>query len=81
MQKLAVGGMYRHYKGSMARVICEAKHSETLEDMVIYVHLEDGGIWARPKAMFLEKVMHEGKKVDRFKQIPFKLKIRPRGKK
>jgi hypothetical protein len=32
-----------HYKGTKAKIIAEALHSETLEPMVIYIHLEDGG--------------------------------------
>lgn len=29
-------GVYQHYKGSRYRVVGIAKHSETLEDMVVY---------------------------------------------
>lgn len=51
------------------KVLMEVKHSETLEDMVVYVHLDDGQIWARPKQMFLEKIKIEGKVIDRFKLL------------
>ena len=77
MTKLEIGGMYEHYKGTKVRVICEALHSETLEPMVVYMHLEDGGMWARPKKMFLEAILKNGKKVLRFKKIKQKILIKP----
>ena len=50
-------GKYRHYKGNEYEVLCIAKHSETLEPMVIYRALYgEGGIWARPAAMWNETV-------------------------
>lgn len=58
-------GMYRHYKGHVYKVMGVAKHSETLEELVIY---SDGkNWWVRPKRMFGEKVTVKGKKVPRFK--------------
>lgn len=50
-------GRYRHYKGNKYTVIGTARHSETLEEMVVY-HQEYGehGLWVRPKEMFLEMV-------------------------
>ena len=47
------GDKYRHFKGSIMEVITLAKHSETLEELVIYKH--DENIWARPVSMFLSK--------------------------
>ena len=51
------GQIYRHYKGNVYRVIGTAKHTESLEDLVIYCkennHEE---IWARPTVMFEEKL-------------------------
>ena len=44
---------FRHFKGSIVEIICIAKHSETLEDMVVYTH--DNKIWVRPLSMFLDK--------------------------
>lgn len=57
-RNVIVGAMYRHYKNhKVYRVLCEAKHSETEEDLVIYEALyDDHKIWARPKSMFLEDV-------------------------
>ena len=61
MQMLKNGGLYRHYKGKNYRVIAQATHSETLEQMVVYQALYgEGGMWVRPLAMFLEDVTIEG---------------------
>ena len=54
MEKVEVGKIYRHFKGHMIEIVCIAKHSETLENMVIYKHLGSGEFWARPEKMFLE---------------------------
>ena len=69
MKNLEIGAIYRHYKGTKVRVICEAIHSETEEYLVVYMHLEDGAIWARPKHMFLENIVVDGKEIERFKKI------------
>lgn len=68
-RKLVIGGLYRHFKGGLVKVLGEARHSETLEEMVIYVHLEDGKVWIRPKEMFLEKITRDGKTFCRFEQV------------
>lgn len=63
-------GKYRHYKGSMYEVIGVAKHSETLEELVIYRALYgENELWARPINMFLEEVEVNGQKVPRFEFI------------
>lgn len=60
-------GRYRHYKGKEYQVIGVAKHSETLEDLVVYRALyNEGQIWVRPLKMFLEEVEIDGKKIPRF---------------
>ena len=60
-------GIYRHYKGGRYEVIAIAKHSETLEEMVVYKALYgDGGVWVRPASMWEEWVEKDGKKVLRF---------------
>ena len=60
-------GKYRHYKGHLYEVTGTARHSETLEDMVIYKALySDFGIWVRPLNMFLEDVEVNGKIQKRF---------------
>ncbi|MCI9233042.1 MAG: DUF1653 domain-containing protein [Bacilli bacterium] len=57
--KVVVGGVYRHFKGANIKVIAIAKHSETLENMVVYSHEDTGEIWVRPYDMFIEEVDHE----------------------
>ena len=78
MKSLEIGGIYEHYKGTRVRVLFEAIHSENQEHLVIYMHLEDGIIWARPKHMFLENVVVDGKEVERFKKIDPEILIKPR---
>ena len=61
---------YRHFKGNIYRVLHIAKHSETLEDMVVYQAMYgEGGIWVRPKAMFEEVIERDGKTLRRFEPI------------
>ena len=60
-------GRYQHFKGMLYQVLGQARHSETLEEMVIYQALYGSyGLWVRPAAMFIEKVLHEGNIVSRF---------------
>ena len=70
-------GKYKHLKtGNFYRVIGVAKHSETLEELVVYKALYDNPtskFWVRPIKMFLEKVKINGKKVSRFKYVGKKL--------
>jgi hypothetical protein len=63
-------GLYRHFKGKEYRVTGIARHSETLEPMVVYQALYgDHGIWVRPASMFTEDVDLEGRLVPRFSRI------------
>ena len=63
-------GVYRHYKGNQYEVVGFAKHSETLEDMVIYKALYgDGGTWVRPLSMWENLIETDGKTVKRFEYI------------
>jgi hypothetical protein len=63
-------GRYRHYKGNEYEVIGIAKHSETLEPMVVYRPLYgEGGLWVRPAGMFAENVIIDGKTQPRFTRI------------
>lgn len=60
-------GIWRHFKGNRYLVIGVAKHSETLEDMVVYRALYgEGGLWVRPASMWLETVERDGKTYQRF---------------
>ena len=63
-------GRYRHFKGNEYEVVGLAKHSETLEDMVVYQALYgERGIWVRPASMWNETVDYQGKQVKRFTYI------------
>ena len=62
-----IAGIYRHYKGQRYRVLGTARHSETLEPLVVYQALYgDFGLWVRPAAMFCESVELQGRTVARF---------------
>lgn len=63
-------GRYRHFKGNEYLVIGVAKHSETLEEMVVYRALYgDGGLWVRPSSMWDETIKRDGKRFKRFEYI------------
>ena len=59
-------GIYRHYKGSLYELVDVARHSETLEELVIYRNVLTGEYWARPVHMWDEKVYAYGEEVLRF---------------
>ena len=60
-------GRYRHFKGGEYQVLGVAKHSETLEPMVVYRALYgEGGLWVRPAAMWNETVERDGRTFRRF---------------
>ncbi len=60
-------GRYRHYKGGEYEVVGVARHSETLEVLVVYRPLyNQTGLWVRPYAMFFEEIEHEGRRQPRF---------------
>lgn len=63
-------GLYRHYKGNDYEVIAVARHSETLEPVVVYRALYgEAGVWVRPYAMFCGHVVVDGRTVRRFARI------------
>ncbi|MBN1175139.1 DUF1653 domain-containing protein [Candidatus Woesearchaeota archaeon] len=68
-------GKYKHFKGDLIEVIAVGKHSETLEDMVVYKKLHatkdfpEGQVWVRPLSMFLEIITREGKTFKRFELV------------
>ncbi len=63
-------GRYRHFKGNEYELLYTARHSETLEEIVVYRALYgEYGIWVRPASMWGEMVSHEGEDVERFKYI------------
>ena len=63
-------GRYRHFKGAEYEVLGIARHSETLEEYVVYKALYgEMGLWVRPRAMFLEEVERDGIRQPRFERI------------
>lgn len=63
-------GRYRHFKGNEYEVLHVARHSETLEEMVVYRALYgEGGVWVRPAAMWEEEIERDGRKFKRFEYI------------
>lgn len=75
MSSIIKPGKYRHYKGHEYEVIDIARHSETLEEMVVYRALyesKDFGkdtLWVRPAHMFTEVVTTDSKQIPRFEYI------------
>lgn len=71
---IIIGSMYEHYKGKKYKVLALGRHTETLEEYVVYqalYHDEKFGnnaIWIRPLAMFTESIVIEGLKQPRFKE-------------
>ena len=60
-------GKYRHFKGMEYQVLFVARHSETMEEMVVYKALYgDGGVWVRPLSMWEEKVQRDDYEGPRF---------------
>lgn len=63
-------GKYRHFKGNEYEVIGTAKHSETMEEMVVYRALYgEFGLWVRPASMWEEIIERDGKTFQRFTYI------------
>jgi hypothetical protein len=75
MQEIKPGQKWRHFKGGTVEIVCTALDSETLEELVVYKHLEAirdmpaGQTWVRAKKMFLEEIEKNGKKTKRFELI------------
>ena len=55
--EIKAGQKYKHFKGHVSTILNIAKHTETMEEMVVYTH--DNEVWVRPYSMFLEKVDKE----------------------
>jgi hypothetical protein len=63
-------GLYRHYKGNEYRVLGLARHSESLQVLVVYDALYgERGRWVRPVGMFTETVEVNGRRLPRFERI------------
>ena len=59
--ELVIGAKYRHFKGNEYELLAVARHTETMEELVIYKSLKDGEVWARPKSMFIGKAGDESR--------------------
>ncbi len=62
-------GLYKHYKGNIYEVVAVAKHSETLEEMVVYkatYQKDTENLWVRPLSIFIEKISINGEEILRF---------------
>jgi hypothetical protein len=74
MEKIKIG-KYQHYKGKFYNVIGVARHSETLEKLVVYIALYkseefgENALWVRPLSMFTEEIEINDKKIPRFNFI------------
>jgi len=67
---IKIGSKYRHFKGNEYLILHLAKHSETMEPLVVYQALYgDYGIWVRPLEMFLEQKEVNGIVVNRFEEM------------
>ncbi len=67
MDRPKINGIYKHYKGNKYKVLGIAKHSETLQEMVVYQALYgEMGVWVRPLSMWNEEVSVDGKNILRF---------------
>jgi cyclomaltodextrinase len=63
-------GRYRHFKGNEYEVIGIVRHSESMQELVLYRALYgDGGLWVRPADMFCESIERDGKRMPRFEYI------------
>ena len=70
MEDMIRPGRYRHFKGNEYEVLYTARHSETLEEYVVYRALYgEGGVWVRPSSMWNELVTRDGKTFRRFTPI------------
>ena len=73
-----LASLFRHFKGKSYRYVGTAKHSETLDDFVVYEALYDnpaGKLWIRPKAMFDESIERDGVSIRRFAPVPVAIEI------
>lgn len=69
-RSIVVGAIYEHFKKMRYKIVAIARHSETLEELVVYQALYgEEGVWVRPVTMFSETVLVEGNIVPRFKRI------------
>ena len=59
---------YRHYKGGIYELVCEATQESDLTPVIVY-RSHNGSVWTRPKAVFFEVIEVDGQRVQRFTPI------------
>ncbi|WP_432378116.1 DUF1653 domain-containing protein [Duganella sp. P38] len=59
---------FRHYKGGIYELVCEATMEADLTPIIVY-RAADGSIWCRPRSVFFEQIEVEGRQVQRFTPI------------
>jgi len=73
--EIEVGKRYRHYKGKTYTILTIARHSDTLEKMVVYQaeyddeELGPRPVFVRPYDVFTEHVLVDGELVERFTKL------------
>lgn len=66
-QSLAIGSVYRHYKGNIYKILAVARHSETCEEMVVYQSVDEvERVWVRPLRLFFQTIEIDGQLQARF---------------
>lgn len=55
MNEIIPGAKYKHYKGGLYEIVALGKHTETLEELVVYKNSENI-VWVRPLSMFIEQI-------------------------
>jgi hypothetical protein len=69
-QSIVPGSIYEHYKKKRYKVLGVARHSESLEELVVYQALYgELDIWVRPLALFIEDVLIDGILQPRFRLL------------
>lgn len=58
-RKIKIGGIYKHFKGHIYKIIGIAKDSEDLKEKVVYQNTETGELWLRDEEEFLSPVDKE----------------------
>jgi cyclomaltodextrinase len=70
MEEAIQKGIYQHFKGNYYELVHVARHSETMEEFIVYKQLYgDGGLWVRPLQMFCEQVVVASKPIPRFRYV------------
>lgn len=67
MSQLKINGIYKHFKGNEYRILCNAMHTETAENMVVYQSIRTNAWYVRPEVIFNEIVKNKKKMIKRFK--------------